>query len=591
MANVPDHILPPRSVGSSVQEIDLDSTNPATADQWSLMEKRPLISPTESKWDSKSLEIVEEYTRRLKWPLAVIIGQALLLALSWGFLGVVRARGQIAAPFIIANTFQKYPLYTTYVFTILASALSACSSYLLSQAVRHAIVVYLTRPMTLSSLDFAISISQQKPIFELREVKWVIVAAVFWGTTFQQTSRHVPWSTLLTPINIVVDTSVQATELDIMTDAFNNQFDQLWWNTSAIAPYLYSSMLSILDTSGASSANSMVGYPMVLGFAGNTYRSSTGGIYPIRFNADPATGSLPPLFTANTQSLPAFNISSNISMSQQGLTAAVSWNITYDTFSLFWVTIRTLIIDGWGTYSIVPGGGTLLCQITPKIQNMTTSYSNGYVSSERDPNSPPSDDAGGIGWAAMWALDQLLGSGQSTSRDRVGDAVTAIYTNQNVNPPLSYSSIWEAYIRGAIEFVGTALKHNLSAADGPLGGTPLQNMTRQANGTAMTTTPGWAYEAGWNILILLPTTFVGVASILIVAFATYQNRGAVMAIRHADFDPGDPMLLIAAASAGGIGDTFHGLAKKNIKEERRKQVTIAPIGDRDGFVEVVAKFP
>ncbi|KAJ6529365.1 hypothetical protein B0H19DRAFT_1274400 [Mycena capillaripes] len=516
------------------------------------------------------------------------------LAFSWGFFAMVRARGKIVAPFFIVETFLKYPLYTTYVFTFLATALSSGSSYLLSQAVRHAIVAYLTRPMTLDSLDFAISIPSKRP--------------------FLRFGSSAGWSTPLTPINIVVSTPIESTELDISTAAFHDRFDQLWGNTTLLHPYIYSSLLSILDTSGATSANSMVGYPMVLGFAGNTYWSSTGGILPVPLNADIPKGAL------------------NISMSQQGLTAAVSCQpqdlnsqsnptlVRYKpqdiTNGLFAVKIsttclgkgvqKTLVTDGnfnvlfslfcpmpgsyqptTATYSViidargsyaVPGASTLLCQVTPKIQNMITNYSEGYIRSEPDPTSSPSDDAGGVGWAAVWGVDELLNSGQSPSRDRVGNAVTAIYNYQNLNKSLPYPAIWEAYIRGAIEFVGTALKYNLSSPYGPLGlgGQLPQAMTRRIDGTTLNTTLGWEYDAGWNIVILLPTTFIAVASILIVLFSTYMNHGGDIAVRH-DFDP------------GGMKDTFDGLGSKAVKEGRRKQVKLTSIGDRrDGFVKVAS---
>ncbi|KAJ7884505.1 hypothetical protein B0H13DRAFT_2343616 [Mycena leptocephala] len=306
-----------------------DSGSHASADQWTLTEQHPLISPgklsgdEESEWDVKrAVERVEEYTRRLKWPLAVIVGQLLVLALSWGFFAAVRTRGQVTLNALIAETLQRYPRTTTYVFTLIATALATFSSYLLSQAVRHAIVVYLTRPMALSRLDFAISISQQSLIYEFREVRWVLVAAVFSLATIQQTSS---WSSLLPPITIQVATPLEGTELDVTSDAFHNRFNQLWMNTSELYSYIDSALLSIIDTSGATSANTVVGYPAVLGFAGYTYWYSTGGTIPIRleFKNESEKESLPPLLTSNTKPLP-FYTSWNASMSQQGLTASVS---------------------------------------------------------------------------------------------------------------------------------------------------------------------------------------------------------------------------------------------------------------------------
>ncbi|KAJ7827559.1 hypothetical protein B0H13DRAFT_2439317 [Mycena leptocephala] len=659
MTDIPEIIS--HAIDASNDE-EINSRRHASADEWTLTEKYPLISPGKSPLDGEFPGDVkpplEEYTQRFKWPLVVIIGQALVLALSWGFFAVVRARGQITLDAISGETLQHYPRTTTYAFTLVATGLATFSSYLLSQAVRHAIVVYLKEPIALSRLDFAISISQQSLIYELREFWWVLAAALFSFATIQQTSS---WSTLLSPINIQAATPLVGTELDVTTDAFRNQFDQLWLNTSTLYPYIESSLLSIIDTSGATRANSAVGYPGVLGFADYTYWYSTGGTIPIfpEWSSNIVIGTLPPLITSNTKPLPAFYTSLNASMGQQGLTAAVScqaqdlnaesdpplsyWiepaNITLfnQTYTIFQVSTvcageptysvpaisvgnntlssvvcpntyqpgtatYTMIIEGRGVYE----ARTLVCQVTPRIQNMITSYSNvdfsTYVYSTPDPNYPPSQgDAGGMGWAAVWGLNTAIQSGQSPWRSHVGDSITSIYTDQNIRRPLSYPALWvispcigytlmaltfvlqEEYIQGAVEFVGTALKYQLSAPSGPLSGTPPENMLRKINGTVVTTTFGWEYDAAGSVLLLLPITIVAGTSILIVLFATYQNRGIMVAVRHADFDPGDPMFLIAAASAGGMGDTFPGLRKDSVEAGRKKQVKLASIGDRDGF--------
>lgn len=133
-----------------------------------------------------------------------------------------------------------------------------------------------------------------------------------------------------------------------------------------------------------------------------------------------------------------------------------------------------MIIEGRGVYE----ARTLVCQVTPRIQNMITSYSNvdfsTYVYSTPDPNYPPSQgDAGGMGWAAVWGLNTAIQYGQSPWRSHVGDSITSIYTDQNIRRPLSYPALWvispcigytlmaltfvlqEEYIQGAVEFVGT----------------------------------------------------------------------------------------------------------------------------------------
>jgi hypothetical protein len=62
----------------------------------------------------------------------------------------------------------------------------------------------------------------------------------------------------------------------------------------------------------------------------------------------------------------------------------------------------------------------------------------------------------------------------------------------------------------------------------------------------------------------------------------YRNHG--IPIHHANFDPNDPLLLIAAASAGGMRGMFQGLEEREIKERALKKVTLGQIDNRDGFV-------
>jgi hypothetical protein len=109
-------------------------------------------------------------------------------------------------------------------------------------------------------------------------------------------------------------------------------------------------------------------------------------------------------------------------------------------------------------------------------------------------------------------------------------------------------------------------------------------MTRTINGSALTTTLGWEYRQGVTNTILIPSTFVAVASIVIVLLAQVVNRG--IPARHAHFDPTDPLVLMAAASAGGMDEMFNGLAKEDIKDGGRKKLKLAHIDDKDGFVQV-----
>ncbi|KAJ6539639.1 hypothetical protein B0H19DRAFT_1240307 [Mycena capillaripes] len=90
-----------------------------------------------------------------------------------------------------------------------------------------------------------------------------------------------------------------------------------------------SSLITVIDASGAASANSQVGYVSVLDFAGWVYVASTMGIFSTEF-ADPtnATFNASNLVTYNTRPLPRIGSDFNISMNQERLTITASVSTT-----------------------------------------------------------------------------------------------------------------------------------------------------------------------------------------------------------------------------------------------------------------------
>ncbi|KAJ7859446.1 hypothetical protein B0H14DRAFT_3135119, partial [Mycena olivaceomarginata] len=178
----------------------------------------------------------------------------------------------------------------------------------------------------------------------------------------------------------------------------------------------------------------------------------------------------------------------------------------------------------------------------------------------------------GVSYLAAYCLSRVFLYGQSGIRNVVGDSMASIFTGQSKGSSLSETTLWEAYIRGVVKFVGTVMKTDMSWAGGPFGGNPPSTMTRAIIGTALTTSLGWDYREAGSAAILIPSTFVAVASILIVLFAQYRNHG--IPTQHANFDPNDPLLLMAAASAGGMHETFQGLEEREIKEGALKKVRL-----------------
>ncbi|KAJ6459568.1 hypothetical protein C8R45DRAFT_1030433 [Mycena sanguinolenta] len=624
------------------------------------MESRPLILPPssyeestidhDSKWETESTRskpesVTQKYTRIIGWPLAVIAGQTLLLAFSWGFLSVVRSRGQIPLPRTLAELIQENPQSKTYVITFLSTALSTFSSYLFSQAVRQAILVHLTNPTTIYTLRFGISVSTRSLLLDLQNIKVLLVTGVFFLAALGQTAS---WSSLLTPNDMTVYTPMQGTELDLSSETFLSQFPQYY---EVIDAYLSSALLSVIDTSGAASAMALLGYPTVLDFGELAYDSSTGGILPIMVKLiDTPNANRTNFLTYNTSPLPPFTTSYNITMSQQGLTAAVSCqnrtgqldansdppftrvatpaemtignaaSTPYTALSFLsacdgqpkqsysyisttnstviamacpqndtsggYMNTYTVIIDSQGLYGDM---GTMVCSVSPQIQNMTSYYYGRFVYSEPDLVYPPINLP--LNSTFFYgALVEGIMYGQGTTRNAVGDAIESILTDQITGKtPVDYLALWEAYIRGVVEFVGTAMKRRLAATGGPLQVQPpsnLNTMISSTNGTAITTTIGWEYKHLASFAVLIPSTFFAIASIVIVLFTLFQSHG--VPVQHVAFDPSNPLALMAAASAGGMGNTFDGLSKEHVKEGQRNKVKLGQVGrnGKVGFVEV-----
>ncbi|KAJ7807228.1 hypothetical protein B0H14DRAFT_3152608 [Mycena olivaceomarginata] len=359
-----------------------------------------------------------------------------------------------------------------------------------------------------------------------------------------------------------------------------------------------SALSSVLGTSGMASANSAAGYVSVLDFSGYVHVIST----------------------VNTKPFPPVRTEFNMSMIQQGLSADVSCkyqqlnvntqpsvtrevhtvNIEQNGFAILYsvVSVSTLCADGQRSYTAViidgngmydrPNGASVVCTVTPQTLDYVVSYSNQFIygNLQDKPMNPQITPAPpGVSYLAAYCLSRVFLYGQSGIRNVVGDSMASIFTGQSKGSSLSETALWEAYIRGVVKFVGTAVKTDMSWAGGPFGGNPPSTMTRAISGTALTTSLGWDYREAGSAAILIPSTFVAVASILIVLFAQYRNHG--IPTQHANFDPNDPLLLMAAASAGGMHETFQGLEEREIKEGALKKVRLGPIDNRDGFVQIV----
>ncbi|KAK7050648.1 hypothetical protein R3P38DRAFT_2866246 [Favolaschia claudopus] len=263
-------------------------------------------------------------------PAYVVGGQLALLGISIFAFYLVKASGQL----ISDPELHPDPRFDTYFSTLFGSVLSLASSFLFAEGVRHAIILSLTRSVPVSLFGFGIRLSRRSLILKKQYVKWTFISIVLALVPLAQTPG---WVYLTIPTIHAFTLSVNGTELDTTSQAFVEQFPQIWQSdlqnsviTTKLAP--------VFENAGAASASAQAGYRSILDFGGWGFNSSTRGVYPLsfepfyfNFNTTPVTSNKS-LIAANTagfplaqapllsQSNPRFSYSIN----QEGHTANVS---------------------------------------------------------------------------------------------------------------------------------------------------------------------------------------------------------------------------------------------------------------------------
>lgn len=87
-------------------------------------------------------------------------------------------------------------------------------------------------------------------------------------------------------------------------------------------------------------------------------------------------------------------------------------------------------------------------------------------------------------------------------------------------------------IDNILKLAPKVLKTDLASSGGSTGGDIPPSMRREITGSALTTTFGWEHNAEVNNAILIPSTFVAVASILIVLVAQGMKSTRGISLEH-----------------------------------------------------------
>ncbi|KAJ7630290.1 hypothetical protein FB45DRAFT_866819 [Roridomyces roridus] len=528
------------------------------------------------------------YTRRVVRPLTIIVGQLAFVALVLTFLLAIHARGYLLPPrvFRLNSPYPQYQASYTYAVTLVSHLLALASSYLFSQAVLYLMQVYFAEPMSVAAVGFWVSLSKRDLIFERRQTIW---------------------TALLTPTDIVIHTPLNGSEIDLSSPLFNDEhrFQEIWNGTNGIETWL-KSFRSVTSNSGAISADSNIG----LDFGNWTYfgTGTTRGILPADYS-DPGAPHSTWLVTSNTKRLPPIGSGEDpdrsITMTQQGLFADVSCkhrhldektnpplsrNRThvdlpalngqepYHVLSIASVCPNgkpAVLIDLSGKY----GNSSMVCTVIPQIMKLDVTYFLDARIIYYDSDDEPTQIEPAHPWvlfAAMQSINDAFKYGQTAAGNVIGDTLFVDFDSEH-----------ESYLAGVVSFTGTAMKSRLASKNGSFVHEPPADLVRNINGTLSTPCTGWKNHLK-PYLMLLPIMLVAFASIALVVFAEYKSGFKGIPSEHADFNPANPMQLMAAASAGGMPDAFGGLSEEGIKRAKRKRLQLGNVDGRIGLCDVHA---
>ncbi|KAJ7290331.1 hypothetical protein C8J57DRAFT_1458932 [Mycena rebaudengoi] len=195
------------------------------------------------------------------WPALVISAQLILQALGWSFFAAVKYHRQIPLPYTTALWVKNNPHLSTLIATLISTILAGCSTLSLS--------FYLHRPMTLSTLGAS-----------KLEVAGRFVIVFYCNRCSDIRVRNIQfWSTLITPVTVIIPTTLFGTELDLASPVL----DDIVSNTTMLRSCLwndnfYRTGFSGKEDGGYAAAKSYFGFPLTVSVMAQTYNRSTAGI-------------------------------------------------------------------------------------------------------------------------------------------------------------------------------------------------------------------------------------------------------------------------------------------------------------------------
>ncbi|KAJ7733928.1 hypothetical protein B0H16DRAFT_1578639 [Mycena metata] len=571
----------------------------------------------------RKFELRSFLSKLLGWPAIVIAGQLGLQLAAWTFFAVVQSRGSIALPFRAAAWVQDHVHTVTFIFTQISTILAACSSFLFSWGVRQSIALHLHGDgMSLAQFVSSVKLSSRSLIFDARKQKWSTLSIVLILLTGVQAAG---WSSLLTPLMISIDTRITGYEIDLTNPSLRALQTQGMKECVENSPRLPAFVVGQSE-SGSAAVKAEIGFSASLTLLDQSFNNATAGILPLYFGDIPTYVWFPniPTIPSTITAKLSEGLTSTSTVTQQGFTAAVdcefqqltpdttpslttqidklrdwdsglpSGNISSYSISSNCLTDErlatnservyidtdvpnpstllmvacdsddgyTLIFKASGAYSFMQ---TMVCKLTPQVTSTTVTYTGGKgslgsIQVATATTGAVSDAGGPASLSAVGTIYEMVGFAQAAYTNVMGDQLEALLSGQFSDA--SVLAVTQTYLRGVTEYSGSVFRACLSGVNSTFAnGVPL-DLSTPVTGKVSTQTIGWMHVSIITLLGLVPGTLMAILTICIVVLAVAQHAGNPDGEK---FDASDPMYLITAAAAGGLGNVIVGTEAEQLR--------------------------
>ncbi|KAJ7683388.1 hypothetical protein B0H14DRAFT_3059654 [Mycena olivaceomarginata] len=266
-----------------------------------------------------------------------------------------------------------------------------------------------------------------------------------------------------------------------------------------------------------------------------------------------------------TRTITWLGVSSNCSLLDPDSRVNTQWTIAGGPDYV--LMVASLIFAASGKYEFM---NATVCTLAPKLTTVTAYYSNVNSSSQTISTTIHASQARGT-------LSDAVFLAQGAERSILGDELYSLKVKGNTTEDMLGNI--EEYIRGVTAFRpsggrGCIFRACLSNVTNPdLAQVFAANPTSQINGTYSTYTMGWERLPGATIWSLVPGTLIATITIMVVLAATALHAGTKNASAEV-FNPLDPMQLMAATAAGGLGGTLGGAGDKHLTFQSMENVHV-----------------